>query len=92
MDDNAAGLGVMLELAARLKDTCRAHCGIRFIATSGKKARRGKFTQTNGDAEEEKYAAGDCLDNLIVGDEAPGYNSGKNTPEAVRHATTAIGH
>ncbi len=34
MDDNAAGLGVMLELAERLKNTPTEY-GIRFVATSG---------------------------------------------------------
>ena len=34
MDDNAAGLGVMLELAERLKNIPTKY-GIRFVATSG---------------------------------------------------------
>ncbi len=44
MDDNAAGLGVMLELAARLKDI-PTHYGIRFIATSGEE--EGKLGAEN---------------------------------------------
>ncbi|EBM4268130.1 aminopeptidase [Salmonella enterica] len=44
MDDNAAGLGVMLELAAHLKDI-PTHYGIRFIATSGEE--EGKLGAEN---------------------------------------------
>lgn len=88
MDDNAAGLGVMLELAARLKDI-PAHYGIRFIATSGEE--EGKLGAENllkrmSDAEKKNTLLVINLDNLIVGDKLY-FNSGKNTPEAVRTLT-----
>ena len=44
MDDNAAGLGVMLELAERLKNTPTEY-GIRFVATSGEE--EGKLGAEN---------------------------------------------
>jgi alkaline phosphatase isozyme conversion protein len=60
MDDNAAGLGVMLELAERIKNIPTKY-GIRFVATSGEE--EGKLGAENllkrMSAEEEKYAAGD---------------------------------
>jgi alkaline phosphatase isozyme conversion protein len=60
MDDNAAGLGVMLELAERMKNVPTKY-GIRFVATSGEE--EGKLGAENilkrMSAEEEKYAAGD---------------------------------
>ncbi len=88
MDDNAAGLGVMLELAARLKDI-PTHYGIRFIATSGEE--EGKLGAKNllkrmSDAEKKNTLLVINLDNLIVGDKLY-FNSGKNTPEAVRTLT-----
>ncbi|WP_146642147.1 aminopeptidase, partial [Salmonella enterica] len=88
MDDNAAGLGVMLELAARLKDI-PTHYGIRFIATSGEE--EGKLGAENllkrmSDAEKKNTLLVINLDNLIVGDKLY-FNSGKNTPEAVRTLT-----
>ncbi|MGP0753821.1 alkaline phosphatase isozyme conversion aminopeptidase, partial [Escherichia coli] len=70
MDDNAAGLGVMLELAERLKNTPTEY-GIRFVATSGEE--EGKLGAENllkrmSDTEKKNTLLVINLDNLIVGD------------------------
>ncbi|MCU7326868.1 aminopeptidase [Escherichia albertii] len=88
MDDNAAGLGVMLELAERLKNTPTEY-GIRFVATSGEE--EGKLGAENllkrmSEAEKKNTLLVINLDNLIVGDKLY-FNSGVNTPEAVRKLT-----
>ncbi len=88
MDDNAAGLGVMLELAERLKNTPTEY-GIRFVATSGEE--EGKLGAENllkrmSDTEKKNTLLVINLDNLIVGDKLY-FNSGVNTPEAVRKLT-----
>ena len=88
VDDNAAGLGVMLELAERLKDVPTEY-GIRFIATSGEE--EGKLGAENllkrmSAAEKKNTLLVINLDNLIVGDKLY-FNSGQSTPEAVRKLT-----
>ena len=88
MDDNALGLGVMLELAEKLKDTATQY-GIRFIATSGEE--EGKLGAENllkrMSAEERKNTLLVInLDNLVVGDKLY-FNSGKLTPAPVRKLT-----
>lgn len=88
VDDNAAGLGVMLELANRLKDVPTEY-GIRFIATSGEE--EGKLGAENllrrmSAAEKKNTLLVINLDNLIVGDKLY-FNSGQSTPEAVRKLT-----
>ena len=88
MDDNAAGLGVMLELAERLKNTPTEY-GIRFVATSGEE--EGKLGAENllkrmSDTEKKNTLLVINLDNLIVGDKLY-FNSGVKTPEAVRKLT-----
>lgn len=88
MDDNAAGLGVMLELAERLKNTPTEY-GIRFVATSGEE--EGKLGAENllkrmSDTEKKNTLLVINLDNLIVGDKLY-FNSSVNTPEAVRKLT-----
>ena len=88
MDDNAAGLGVMLELAEHLKNTPTEY-GIRFVATSGEE--EGKLGAENllkrmSDTEKKNTLLVINLDNLIVGDKLY-FNSGVNTPEAVRKLT-----
>ena len=88
IDDNAAGLGVMLELAEKLKDTPTEY-GIRFIATSGEE--EGKLGAENVikrmSAQEKKNTLLVInLDNLIVGDKLY-FNSGQSTPTAVRKLT-----
>ncbi|PSN08649.1 aminopeptidase [Siccibacter turicensis] len=88
VDDNAAGVGVMLELAERLRDVPTGYT-LRFIATSGEE--EGRFGSTN---YVEKMSAQERantllvinLDNLIVGDRLY-FNSGKNTPAAVTKLT-----
>ena len=60
IDDNAAGLGVMLELAERMKNIPTQY-GIRFVATSGEE--EGKLGAENllkrmSAEEKKKYAAG----------------------------------
>lgn len=77
MDDNAAGLGVMLELAERLKNTPTEY-GIRFVATSGEE--EGKLGAENllkrmSDTEKKNTLLVINLDNLIVGDKLY-FNSG----------------
>lgn len=88
VDDNAAGLGVMLELAERMKDIPTEYT-IRFIATSGEE--EGKLGAENllkrmSAAEKKNTLLVVNLDNLIVGDRLY-FNSGKSTPEAVRKLT-----
>ncbi|HFZ8995460.1 TPA: aminopeptidase [Citrobacter freundii] len=88
IDDNAAGVGVMLELAERLKNTPTEY-GIRFIATSGEE--EGKLGAENllsrmSEAEKKNTLLVINLDNLIVGDKLY-FNSGQRTPEAVRRLT-----
>lgn len=88
LDDNAAGLGVMLELAERLKSASTEY-GIRFVATSGEE--EGKLGAENllqrmSAAEKKNTLLVINLDNLIVGDKLY-FNSGKNTPGSVRKLT-----
>ncbi|UJD95876.1 aminopeptidase [Lelliottia amnigena] len=88
MDDNAAGLGVMLELAERLKNIPTKY-GIRFVATSGEE--EGKLGAENllnrmSTAEKKNTLLVINLDNLIVGDKLY-FNSGKTTPNSVRKLT-----
>lgn len=88
MDDNASGLGVMLELAQRLQHV-KTRYTLRFIATSG------EYTSHSGaeDYLARMSAKGKRntllvinLSSLIVGDHIY-FNSGKNTPVAVRKLT-----
>ncbi|WP_058913492.1 aminopeptidase [Entomohabitans teleogrylli] len=88
VDDNAAGVAVMLELAKRLKDMPTRY-GIRFIATSAEE--EGRLGAENvlkrmSDKERKNTLLVINLDNLIVGDRLY-FNSGKSTPAAVRKLT-----
>lgn len=88
VDDNASGLGVMLELAERMKSV-PTHYGIRFIATSGEEL--GSLGAENilkrmSEKEKKNTLLVINLDNLITGDKLY-FNSGKNTPAAVRKLT-----
>lgn len=88
IDDNAMGLGVMLEIAERLKDVPTQY-GIRFIATSGEE--EGKMGAENllkrmSDAEKKNTLLVINLDNLVVGDKLY-FNSGVKTPASVRKLT-----
>lgn len=88
IDDNAMGIGVMLELAQRLKDIPTQY-GIRFVATSGEEEGR-----LGADNLLSRMSAGERkntllvinLDNLVVGDKLY-FNSGKSTPASVRKLT-----
>ncbi|RKQ41544.1 aminopeptidase [Enterobacter sp. R1(2018)] len=88
VDDNASGLGVMLELAQRLQ-TVPTRYGIRFIATSGEEM--GSLGAENilkrmSEREKKNTLLVINLDNLVTGDKLY-FNSGKNTPAAVRKLT-----
>lgn len=88
IDDNAMGVGVMLELAERLKDIPTEY-SIRFIATSGEE--EGKLGAENilkrmSPEEKKNTLLVINLDNLVVGDKLY-FNSGKTTPASVRKLT-----
>lgn len=88
MDDNAAGVGVMLELAERLKNIPTQY-SVRFIATSGEE--EGRLGAENvlkrmSEKEKKNTLLVINLDNLVVGDKLY-FNSGKTTPAAVRKIT-----
>jgi alkaline phosphatase isozyme conversion protein len=88
IDDNAAGVGVMLELAERMKNIPTRY-GIRFVATSGEEEGQlgAKDLLKRMSAEEKKNTLLVInLDNLIVGDKLY-FNSGQNTPGSVRKLT-----
>lgn len=88
IDDNALGLGVMLELAERLKNV-PTHYGIRFIASSGEeegRLRTQNLLQRMSDAEKKNTLLVINLDNLVVGDKLY-FNSGRSTPASIRKLT-----
>ena len=88
IDDNASGLGVMLELADQLKSVPTEY-GIRFVATSGEEQGSigaGNFLKRMNDREKKHTLLVINLDNLIVGDNLY-FNSGKKTPSSVRKLT-----
>ena len=88
IDDNAAGVGVMLELAEQLKSVPTEYT-IRFMATSGEE--EGSLGAENvlsrmSEREKKHTLLVINLDNLIVGDNLY-FNSGKKTPASVRKLT-----
>ncbi|HAT1577940.1 TPA: aminopeptidase [Raoultella ornithinolytica] len=88
IDDNAVGVGVLLELAERLKNVS-THYGIRFIASSGEE--EGNLGAQNilkrmSDAEKKNTLLVINLDNLVVGDKLY-FNSGRSTPASIRKLT-----
>lgn len=88
IDDNALGLGVMLELAERLKNV-PTHYGIRFIASSGEEEGRlgaQNLLKRMGDEEKKNTLLVINLDNLVVGDKLY-FNSGRSTPASIRKLT-----
>lgn len=88
VDDNASGLGVMLELAARMKEIPTRY-GIRFIATSGEEIGTlgaEDILKRMSAREKKNTLLVINLDNLIVGDKLY-FNSGKATPTAVSKLT-----
>ncbi|WNN43512.1 MULTISPECIES: aminopeptidase [Winslowiella] len=87
-DDNAAGLGVMLELAQRLSSQ-PLHYGIRFVALSGEEiGHRGSedYLARMKANEKQHTLLVINLDSLLVGDKLY-FNSGSNTPAAVARQT-----
>lgn len=88
IDDNASGVGVMLELAERLKSV-RTDYSIRFIATSGEEiGMLGARDILGRMSEEEKKNTLLVinLDSLFTGERLY-FNSGRTTPVAVRKIT-----
>lgn len=87
-DNNASGLGVMLELAERLRQI-PLHYSLRFVALSGEETdRRGSedyLTRMTPD-ERQKTLLVINLDSLIVGQHLT-FSSGSNTPQAVVRQT-----
>ncbi|MFS2225401.1 aminopeptidase [Pantoea sp. B65] len=87
-DDNAAGLGVMLELAQRLSQL-PLHYGIRFVALSGEEiGQHGSqdYLARMKPEEKKNTLLVINLDSLIVGDKLY-FNSGSKTPAAVARQT-----
>jgi alkaline phosphatase isozyme conversion protein len=88
IDDNASGVGVMLELAERFKDTPTRY-SIRFIATSGEEEGMlgaQDILQRMPLSERKNTLLVINLDSLITGERLY-FNNGKNTPVAVRKLT-----
>jgi len=85
VDDNASGLGVMLELAERLRNTSTRY-NIRFIATSGKQldaAGARSVLQRMSQEEQKNTLLVINLDSLIVGEKLT-FISSSSTPTTVR--------
>ena len=85
VDDNASGLGVMLELAEKLRNT-PVRYSLRFIATSGKQidaAGARSVLQRMTKEEQKNTLLVINLDRLIIGDKLT-FISSASTPAAVR--------
>lgn len=85
VDDNASGLGVMLELAERLRNVPTRY-SIRFIATSGKQldaAGANSVLQRMSQEELKNTLLVINLDSLIVGEKLT-FITSASTPIAVR--------
>jgi alkaline phosphatase isozyme conversion protein len=81
LDDNASGVGAMLELAEQLKSVPTEYT-IRFVATSGEEQGNlgaENFLKRMSEHEKKQTLLVINLDNLIVGDNLY-FNSGKKTP------------
>lgn len=86
VDDNASGLGVMLELAERLKST-PLHYSLRFVALSGARLHGEEDYLARMKPEEKKNTLLVIkLSDLIVGNRL-WFDSGANTPEPVARQT-----
>ncbi|WLI76205.1 aminopeptidase [Kosakonia sp. H02] len=88
IDDNAAAIGVMLELAQALKAVPTEY-SIRFVATSGEEEGQlgaESFLNRMSEKERKNTLLVINMNNLIVGDKLY-FNSGKNTPASVRKLT-----
>lgn len=83
-DDNASGLGVMLELAQRLSKV-PLHYSLRFVALSGEElGQRGEedYLARMKPEEKKNTLLVIKLDSLVVGNKLY-FDSGANTPEPV---------
>ncbi len=92
VDDNASGVGVMLELAERLKNIPTAY-GLRFVATSAEELGSlgaQNYLQRMSDEEKHNTLLVVNLDSLITGDRLY-FNAGLNTPQSWRNRA-AIAH
>lgn len=84
VDDNASGIGVMLELAERLSAIPTRYT-LRFVALSAEEIGlqgANNYLQRMSAEEQQNTLLVINLDNLIVGDKLY-FNSGKNTPAEV---------
>lgn len=89
VDDNASGLGVMLELAEKLSQK-PLHYGVRFVALSaGEVGLHGMddYVARMSNKEKKNTLLVIDLNSLITGDHLY-FNSGLNTPRAVRKQTS----
>jgi len=89
VDDNASGLGVMLELAQQLSRK-PLHYGVRFVALSaGEGDLHGMedYVERMSAREKKNTLLVIDLNSLITGDHLY-FNSGMNTPKAVRKQTS----
>ncbi|MGQ8775107.1 aminopeptidase [Serratia sp. NA_112.1] len=81
VDDNASGIGVMLELAERLKNIPTTY-GLRFVATSAEEIGSlgaQNYLQRMSPEEKRNTVLVINLDSLITGDRLY-FNTGRNTP------------
>lgn len=88
VDDNASGLGVMLELAQRL-NTQPLHYSLRFVALSGEEiGHQGSEDYISRMTPEEKRNTLLVIniDSLIIGSQLT-FTSGSKTPKAVARQT-----
>ena len=88
VDDNASGLGVMLELAQRLSKQ-PLHYSLRFVALSGEEiGHRGSEDYLSRMTPAEKYNTLLVinLDSLVIGGQLT-FISGSKTPQAVARQT-----
>lgn len=88
VDDNASGVGVMLELAEQLS-TVKTHYSLRFVALSAEETgAQGAedYVQRMSPEEKKNTLLVVNLDSLIVGDKLY-FKSGKNTSAAVSKLT-----
>lgn len=87
-DDNASGLGVMLELAQRLAQT-RQHYSLRFVALSGEEiGQRGSedYLARMKPEEKQNTLLVINLDSLLLGNSLV-FSSGSRTPKTVARQT-----
>lgn len=89
VDDNASGLGVMLELAKQLSHK-PLHYGVRFVALSASESQlhgMEDYVARMSEKEKKNTLLVIDLNSLITGDHLY-FNSGINTPRAVRKQTS----